>query len=145
MLCGIPREAWSPWNQGLSMWIGYQPKILLLGSTPDRIVYDPTSNPPFNGLEIKCIESGKGMTLLQTYLAKKEPESGKENFCLTKCEGNLRLNANHLYHHQVQGQCGVSGLKRNDFMLMTDQGVHVEQIYFDETWHDTSDTCLCQS
>ena len=40
-------------------------------------------------------------------------------------------------------QCGVSGLRWNDFMLMTDltlgdQGVHVERIYFDETWHGTS-------
>ena len=36
----------------------------------------PQANPPFGGLENKCIESGKGMPPLQTYLAKKEPESG---------------------------------------------------------------------
>ena len=84
------------------------------------------------------------MTPLQTYSAKKEPESGKKkSYCLTKCEGNLRLDANHLNHHQVKGQSGVSGLKWNDFVLMTDltlknQGVHVQRMYFYKTWHDTS-------
>ena len=119
-------------------------KYYWLGASQGRIVCDPTSNPPFGGIEIKCFESGKEMILLQTYLAKKEPESGKKkSFCLTKCEGNLRLDANHLYHHRVQGQCGVSGSKWNDFVLMTGltlkyQGVHVAQIYFDDTWHDPS-------
>ena len=37
----------------------FNPKYSWLGASPYRIVYDPTSNPPFGGLEIKCIESGK--------------------------------------------------------------------------------------
>ena len=53
--------------------------LALSGASPDRIVCDPTSNPPFDGLIIKCIESGKGMTHLQTYLDEKEHESGKKN------------------------------------------------------------------
>ena len=76
------------------------------------------------------------MTPLQTYSVKKEPESGKEkSFSLTKCEGNLRLDASHLYHHQVKGQSGISGLKWNDLVYLTlkDQGVHVQRIYFDKT------------
>ena len=120
------------------------PKYSWLGASPDRIVYDPTSDTPYGGLEIKCIESGKGMTPLQTYEAKREPQFGKKkSFCLIKNGDILQLDQKHHYHHQVQGQCGVSGLRWNDFMLMTDlnlgdQGVHVERIYFDKTWHGTS-------
>ena len=62
---------------------------------------------------------------------------------MVKSGGTLQLDRNHNYHHQVQGQSGVSSLRWNDFMVMTDltlgnQGVHVERIYFDDTWHDTS-------
>ena len=46
------------------------PKYSCLGASPDKIVYDPTSDLPCGGLEMKCIESGKGMTPLQTYEAK---------------------------------------------------------------------------
>jgi len=45
------------------------PKYSWLGASPDRIVYDPTSDPSYGGLETKCIESGKGVTPLQTYQA----------------------------------------------------------------------------
>ena len=84
------------------------------------------------------------MTPLQTYEAKREPQFGKnKSFCLIKNGDILQLDRKHHYHHQVQRQCGVSGLRWNDFMLMTDltladQGVHVGRIYFDETWHGTS-------
>ena len=54
------------------------PKYSWLGASPNRGVYDPTSNPPYGCLEVKCIESGKGMTPLQTYQAKREPNSGKK-------------------------------------------------------------------
>ena len=120
------------------------PNFSGLGASPDRIVYDPTSDPPYGGLEIKCIESGKGMTPLQTYQAKREPQFGKKkSFCLIKNGEILQLDHKHHYYHQVQGHCGVSGLRWNDFILMTDltlgdQGIHVERIYFDETWHGTS-------
>ena len=120
------------------------PKSSWLGASPDRIVYDPMSDPPYGGLEIKCIESGKGMTPLQTYQSKREPQFvKKKSFCLIKNGEILQLDRKHYYYHQVQGQCGVSGLRWNDFILMTDltlgdRGIHVERIYFDETWHRTS-------
>lgn len=64
-----------------------------------RVVYDPTSDPPYGGLEIKCIESGKGMTPLQTYQAKREPQCGKKkSFCLLKNGEILELDPNHHYH-----------------------------------------------
>ena len=133
-----------PGSKLFSCGLVVNPKYSWLGASPDRLVYDPTSNPPYGGLEIKCIESGKGMTPLQTYQAKREPQCGKKkSFCLIKNEDILQLDPNHHYYHQVQDQCGVSGLKWNDFVLMTDlafgdQGIHVERIYFDETWHETS-------
>ena len=120
------------------------PKYSWLGASPDRIVFDPTSNPPYGCLEIKCIESGKGMTPLQTYHAKREPISGqKKPFCLIKQNDSLILNPDHSYFHQVQGQCAVSGLKWNHFVLMTDlelgdEGIHIERIFFDENWHNSS-------
>ena len=68
------------------------PKYSWLGASPDRIVYDPRSDPPYGGLEIKCIESGKGMTPLQTYEAKREPQFGKKkSFCLIKNGDILQL------------------------------------------------------
>lgn len=119
------------------------PKCSWLGASPERIVYDPSSNSPYGGVEIECIESGKGMTPLQTYQAKREPQSRKKKFCLIKHGEVLQLDRKHHYHHQLQGQCGISGLRLNVFILMTDltlgdQGIHVERIYFDETWHGTS-------
>ena len=54
------------------------PKYSWLGASPDRLVYDPTCNPPYGCLEVKCIESGKGMTPLQTFEAKREPTAGKK-------------------------------------------------------------------
>ncbi|CAB4012346.1 Poly P3, partial [Paramuricea clavata] len=85
------------------------PKYSWLGASPDRVVFDPTSNPPYGCVEIKCIESGKGMTPLQTYHAKREPSSGKKKpFCLMKQEDSLILDPDHCYYHQVQGQCAIS-------------------------------------
>ena len=50
-----------------------------------ELCYDPTSDPLYGGLKIKCIESGKGMTPLQAYEAKREPQFGKKkSFCLIK-------------------------------------------------------------
>ena len=67
-------------------------KYSWLGASPGRIVYDPSSNPLYEGLEMKCIESGKGMTPLQTYQAKREPQSGKKkSFCLIKHGEILQL------------------------------------------------------
>ena len=61
------------------------------------------------------------MTPLQTYEAKREPQFGKKkSFCLIKNGDILQLDRKHHYLHQVQGQGGVSGLRWNDFMLMTD-------------------------
>ena len=98
-------------------------------------MYDPT----FGKLEIKCIESGKGMTPLETYLAKRCPESGKKKeFCLLYEQNKLKLDQNHNYFKQIDGQNAVSGLTRCDFVLMTDlslwdDGVHVQRIFFNDS------------
>ena len=55
------------------------PKYSWLGASPDKNVYDPTSNPVFGGLEIKCIESGKGMTPLQHIWLRKSLNLAKRN------------------------------------------------------------------
>ena len=117
------------------------PKFSWLGASPDRIVFDPTSDPPIGILEVKCIESGKGKTPLETFKDKREPENGKKkSFCLMKHKDKLQLDRKHNYYHQVQGQCGVTGSKWCDFILMTDltlgdEGVHIERIHFDKNWH----------
>ena len=92
-------------------------------------------------LESKCshvllllILKTVGLELHQIGL--REPQCGeKKSFCLLKNVEILELALNHHYHQQVQGQCGVSGLRWNDFVLMTDltfsdQGVHVQRIHF---------------
>ena len=52
---------------------------------------------------------------------------------LNSTTGHLKLEHNHKYYHQVQGQLALtaSGLEWCDFVIWTLGGISVERIYFD--------------
>lgn len=130
-----------PGTQVFKCGLVVNPKHSWLGASLDRTVYDPSATPSFGGLEIKCIESGKGMTPMETYCAKREPDSGKKRpFCLMKESNKLKIDHKHNYFYQVQGQAAISGLKWIDFVVMTDlelgdEGIFLQRIYADhDAW-----------
>ena len=91
-------------HQGIKVFpcgLIFNPKYSWLRASTGRIVYNPASDPPpYGGLEIKCIESGRGMTPFQTYHAKQEPQFGKKkSFFLIKNAEIFQLDRKHHYHH----------------------------------------------
>ena len=103
-----------------------------MGASPGRLVYDPNARPSTGGLEVKCIQSAQGMTLLQMKQTPKEVK--KKSFCLKMKGEHLQLDENHNYFYRVQGQEGVSGIEWFDFALLTDphlglNGFFVQRIY----------------
>ena len=104
-----------------------------LGDLPDRIVYDPTSNPCIGGLECKFISSGKGLSSVQAYRVKKQNKA----FCLN-LQGYLSLKTTRKYYYQIQGQCAIANFAWVDLAIMTDPLLHdngffSERIYFDKS------------
>ena len=129
----------SPGTKVFHCGLVINPHFPWLGASPDRLVYDPNARPSTGGLEVKCIESAQGMTPLEAFKSKQAPKEGKKkSFCLKMKDGYLRLNENHNYFYQVQGQEGVSGIERFDFALLTDpglglNGLFVQRIHFEKT------------
>lgn len=110
------------------------PQYPWLGASPDRIVYDPTSNPCIGGLECKFISSAKGLSPMQVYHAKKQ---NKKSFCL-ELEGCLSLKTTHKYYYQIQGQCAIANFSWVDLAVMTDPLLHdngffTQRIYFNQS------------
>lgn len=126
----------SPGTKVFNCGLFVNPHFPWLGASPDRLVYDPNARPSIGGLEVKCIESAQGMTPMEAFQTKRTPKEGKKkSFCLQIKDGNLKLDENHNYFYQVQGQEGVSGMEWFDFDLLTDphlglNGMFVERIYF---------------
>lgn len=105
------------------------PKYPYLGSSPDRIVMCDCHG---NGvLEIKCPFKFKG------HLRCTINDSA---FCLTThdksdgvmCSNSLRRN--HRYYAQVQGQLLICEVSYCDFVVFTEEGLHIERIFRDETF-----------
>lgn len=126
----------SPGTKVFNCGLLINPNFPWLGTSPDRLVYDPNAKPSTGGLEVKCIESTQGMTPVEAYQIKQAPKEGKKKtFCLKLTDGNLQMDENHNYFYQVQGYEGISGLEWFDFALLTDpqnglDGLFVQRIYF---------------
>ena len=104
---------WAPW----------------LAASPDRKVYDPSRDPPFGLLEIKC----------PTCKTPREAE------CLVEDAGKLRLKGQHNYFRQILFQLAVTGLPWCDFYVWCTDGMHYETIYFQEhisKWQEMKDKIL---
>jgi hypothetical protein len=96
------------------------PSVEFLGSSPDRIVYDPNEISTFGVLEVKC-------PMKDSY---KDAQYLKQNG-----DGTYSLKKSHAYYLQVMGQMAISGLTWGDFCVWTQNDMHIERIYFDkELW-----------
>lgn len=91
------------------------PSAFHLGSSPDRIVYDPEEENTFGLLEIKC------------------PSANSVVDCkyLTFVNNKLKLKENHEYYYQVVSQMGISGYSWCDFFVKAETDYYNERIYFD--------------
>ncbi|XP_062621198.1 uncharacterized protein LOC134282825 [Saccostrea cucullata] len=91
-----------------------------LAASPDRKVYNPTMNPPYGLLEIKC------------------PVKPLTECVYLKKDGDVwRLNENHNYYHQVMMQLAVTGLTWCYFFVWHCDESHLEVITFDnEEWQE---------
>lgn len=94
------------------------PSAVHIGTSPDRRIYDPSSQDSYGLLEIKCPTK----------------ESYEDCDFLVKSKNNetFRLKTSHKYYYQVLGQLGITGLKWCDFFVMCKQNFHKERVYFHE-------------
>lgn len=99
------------------------PKLYILGVTPDAKVVDAACSEPFGIAEVKCPYSKFQVSPMD---ACSDP-----TFCLhINSNGHLTLKRNHEYYDQIQGQMGVTGAKWCDFIVYTSRGLSVERIPF---------------
>ncbi|XP_072562284.1 uncharacterized protein [Paramormyrops kingsleyae] len=86
-----------------------------LGSSPDGVIFDPSGNPPFGLLDIKCPN-------VQSYV---------DCPYIKMIGGALKLKRQHKYYCQVQGQMLLTGLEWCDFVVCAQEDMLVERIYKD--------------
>ncbi len=98
-----------------------------IACSPDGKVIDPVAHPHFGLLEVKCPYTYRGVT-------PKEAAALDDTFCLQPSKTLvpvLRLDRNHAYYCQVQGQMGVTGAHWCDFVVYTFRGLCIQRIPFD--------------
>lgn len=86
-----------------------------LGASPDGRIVDPTEQPPFGLVEVKCPDV--------------ENISEVKHI---KLSGGL-MKRNHKYYWQIQGQLAVTGLKWCDAVTNTRSDLTVERVWRDDT------------
>lgn len=87
-----------------------------LAASPDRKLYNPSMNPPYGLLEIKCPVKPLAEC---SYLSR-------------TADGNWSLKTNHNYYFQIIMQMAVTGLKWCQFFVWHADGHHLECIRFDQ-------------
>lgn len=103
-----------------------------LAATPDGLVTDPSdATQPLGLVEIKNPYTARSQTLMEA--------SQKSSFCLEeKNNSSFRLKIRHDYYYQVQTQLYCTGRHWCDFVLRTDNDLHIERIYRDHAWQTTN-------
>ena len=96
-----------------------------LAASPYDRVLDTLANPPCGLAEYKNPFSVKDLTLSEA--CKTVP-----SFCLEKIEDTYRLKRQHDYYHQVQCQLHCDNKQWCDFVVKTNQDLHVECIHRDQ-------------
>lgn len=110
------------------------PSLPHLGASLDRIVFDPMSNEKYGGLEIKTNPKAgsMGLSIADTV---GHPSFGANHFLVSK-DGQIKLNTEHTYYYQLQGQLGLSVLPWIDFTAHSGIGdIFKERVFPDkELW-----------
>ena len=97
------------------------PAISWLGCSPDGIL--AKENVPVGCTEVKCPYSKRGITIEN---AVKDKSSLLQSFG----EG-IQLKRRHAYYFQFQGLVNILNLPGIDFIVYTEEDIHVERIYRD--------------
>ena len=98
----------------------------ILAGSPDARVVDFGCERHFGLAEVKCPETKYHVTPLE---ACEDP-----TFCCEALNGQCKLKRDHTYFAQVQGQMGVTGASRCDFIIYTKEGISVERTAFDPVY-----------
>lgn len=86
-----------------------------LGASSDGFIFDPTAQPPFGLVEIKCPN-------VKNYVDCKY---------LKMQHGTLAVHESHSYYWQVQGQLLLTGLQWCDFVVFAQEDMLVQRIHVD--------------
>ncbi|KAI4873696.1 hypothetical protein NFI96_007229, partial [Prochilodus magdalenae] len=86
-----------------------------MGSSPDGLVYDPTENPQYGLVEVKCPNVKSYVDC--SYLEAKH--------------GTLQLKHHHNYYWQIQGQMLITGMDWCDFVVFAEEDMLVQRILKD--------------
>ena len=101
-----------------------------LGASPDFLVNDVQETSPFGNVEIKCPFSKKDTCI--------EQACEDQNFFLGLSNGKVSLKKKHVYYYQLQGLMATLQLQWSDFVVFTNQDMHVERVCFDhDFWERT--------
>ncbi len=109
--CGLAISLENPW----------------LAASPDGLVTDPSdATRPLGLIEIKNPHSVRSQTLVEA--------CQKSSFCLENNNDSFKLKTRHDYYYQVQTQLYCTGRCWCDFVLRTDNDLHIERICTDQAW-----------
>ncbi|CAF4465176.1 unnamed protein product, partial [Rotaria sp. Silwood2] len=97
--------------------------------SPDAIIMEKSSNNISYGiLECKCVFAEPNATLDDLIFS-------RENFCLERYCGQLRLHSGHPYYYQIIALMGILDLPWLDLCVMKNEELHIERFTNDEnTW-----------
>lgn len=84
-----------------------------IGASPDGMVFDPSVQPRFGLVEIKCPYTAFRDSLTVQQACRQMPDF----CCKVDDNGVITLRRDHAYFFQVQGQMAVSGAKWCDFVV----------------------------
>lgn len=118
--CSVRAEAINLYPSGIVI----SPTSPWLAASPDRKVFDPSRQPQFGLLEIKCPQNSSVLEVKY----------------LKRSGNNLELRKNHIYYYQILTQLAVTGLQWCDFFVFCSSDHHLETIYFDpHIWQEVKD------
>ena len=97
------------------------PAIPWLGCSPDGILAQ--ENVPVGCIEVKCPYSKRGITI--------ENAVKDKSFFLQPFGKGIQLKRRHAYYFQCQGLVNILNLPWIDFIVYTEEDLHVERIHRD--------------
>ena len=104
-----------------------------LGASPDGYVHDPTNQgEEFGFIEVKCPFVQRDLSPLEASLTSGFCCTCRQVTNQTTCNSpELKLQQNHKYYAQVQGQMAVGGMTWCDFVIYTNRRINVKRILYD--------------